>query len=298
MRPGVLVSGASGMVGIALVRYLLDKGYSVVALVREGSVSRLKALVGDPDLSVVPCSMDGYSKLVLKYGDVEFETFYHLAWAGTFGPEREDSELQIRNISSTIDAIRLAHRTGCRTFVGVGSQAEYGIRKDRITEDDPVDPVTGYGIAKYASGKLGKTEAERLGLKFCWARLFSAYGPHGIRQSVLNYTIDSLKAGKSPELGSCTQIWNFVHVDDVASALCSVSRYGKDGKTYNIASATQRRLKDYIEVIHRLLCPDVPIHYDSTKQGYDLIVKPEALMEDTGWKEEVEFDSYFGQVLR
>ena len=294
---GAIVSGASGMVGISLIQYLLKKEYYVVALVRKQSVSKLNSIFNNSNLSIVPCSMDEYSRLNLNYDNVDFESFYHLAWAGTFGLERDDSKLQISNISYTIDAIRLAHKIGCKKFIGVGSQAEYGIRKDMITEADLVNPITGYGIAKYASGKLGLIEAKRLGLEFFWARIFSAYGPYGIQQSVLNYTIASLKAGKSPELGSCTQTWNFINVDDVSSALFYINTYGKCGKTYNIASNTQRSLKDYIEVIHNLINPHIPIIYDSSKQGYNLIVKPKLLMEDTGWKEKIEFDSYFKQIL-
>lgn len=294
---GVIVSGASGMIGISLINYLLKKNLFVVALVRKCSIVKLSSIINSPNLDIISCDMDEYSKLDICYNDILFDTFFHLAWAGTFGLQRNDSKLQLSNITNTMDAIRLAYRAGCKSFVGVGSQAEYGIRNDSITESDPVNPLTGYGIAKYAAGKLGFLEAKKYGMNFYWTRLFSAYGPYGIKQSVLNYVIDSLRNGESPKLGSCNQIWNFIHVDDVSSALYFISRFGISGKNYNIASNKQRKLKDYIEVIHKMIAPDIPILFDSNKQGYNLIVKPTALMDDTGWKENVDFDAFFKKTL-
>lgn len=56
---------------------------------------------------------------------------FHFGWMGTTGAARNDMDLQCRNIAYTIDAVRLAQRFGCKTFIGAGSQAEYG-RTEKI----------------------------------------------------------------------------------------------------------------------------------------------------------------------
>ena len=52
--------------------------------------------------------------------------FYHFGWDGTFGNSRNNMYGQNLNVKYALDAVKAAKATGCHTFVGAGSQAEYG----------------------------------------------------------------------------------------------------------------------------------------------------------------------------
>ena len=71
------------------------------------------------------CDLAGL-KEISKTDDREYDVFYHLAWSGTSGPGRNDVELQDKNVQYALDAVECAKRFGCKKFIGVGSQAEYG----------------------------------------------------------------------------------------------------------------------------------------------------------------------------
>ena len=292
MKKGAIISGATGMVGIALTKYLLKNDYFVLLLIRKKSIKPKSIDVNNKNLMIVDCSLSDYATLQIHENfNVKFESFYHLAWAGTFGPNRDDANLQVKNVEYTLDAIRLAKQFGCKSFVGLGSQAEYGIRQDYISEEDKVNPSTCYGISKYTAGKLGAFEAKKNKIKFNWCRLFSAYGPYGLSQSVLNYVVSSLKNGISPKLGPCQQAWNYIHVDDVACCLFLVAQKGKDGDVYNIASDDQRTLKDYIETIHSQYHSEIEINYsNSCTVSFNLLVKTDKLKNELGFKPKHSFD--------
>lgn len=86
--------------------------------------------------------------------------------------------LQNYNVIYALDAVELAHCCGCRTFVGAGSQAEYGRFEGKLRPDTPAFPENGYGMAKLCAGEMTRIQAHKYGIKHIWARILSVYGPY------------------------------------------------------------------------------------------------------------------------
>ena len=120
----VLVTGATGMVGATLIDQLLKNDIQVTGLVRPSSL-KMDNLSANPNLTVIECDIDNLLSLK-NVLEKDYDTFFHFAWNGTYGESRQDIRLQIQNIKDTMDAVELANITGCKTFVGAGSQAEFG----------------------------------------------------------------------------------------------------------------------------------------------------------------------------
>ena len=96
---------------------------------------------------------------------------------GTTGAARNDMPLQTRNIASALQAAELAAKLGCNTFVGAGSQAEYGRTEQLLSPETPVFPENGYGMAKLCAGQMSRIRCQELGIKHVWVRILSVYGP-------------------------------------------------------------------------------------------------------------------------
>ena len=149
-----VVTGPTGAVGRALLDRLLSEGVEVLAICRPGSL-RSADIPKHPLLTKAAAGLEDYAALAEGTGtvgapwDEPWETFYHLAWEGTTGQERNDTSLQLSNAARTLDAVRLAKRLGCTAFVGAGSQAEYGPFEGRLSPDTPAFPRTGYGVANW-----------------------------------------------------------------------------------------------------------------------------------------------------
>ena len=287
----IIVTGATGCVGSAIVRRALVQGMEVTCIVHEGS-KRLGNLPQDERVKIVECNLSNYNSLNI---DGQHDAFIHMAWEKTFGVSRDDAETQTRNIQYTLDACHLAKRCGCQVFVGAGSQAEYGLQTVDLTPDLPVNPESGYGIAKYAAGKLSAMLCKSLGIRQNWVRILSVYGPNDGENTLISYVIRELKAGRSPELTKCEQTWDYLYADDAGDAILSIAGKGVDGKVYPLGSGNGRKLSEYIEDIRNVINPAIKVKYGAKDyyphQPMHLVADINPLEEDTGWKPQFLFDN-------
>lgn len=285
----IIVTGATGAVGSAVVRQALANNISVTCIVHKGS-KRLGNLPQDERLKITECNLSCYKDLHLEG---QYDAFIHLSWEKTFGPSRDDAEVQVRNIQYTLDACHLAKRCGCKVFVGAGSQAEYGVQAVDLTPSLAVNPESGYGIAKYAAGKLSAMLCKSLGVRQNWVRILSVYGPNDGENTLISYVIRELKAGRSPELTKCEQIWDYLYADDAADAILAIVERGVDGKAYPLGCGQGRRLSEYINDIKNVVNPSIDVNFGAKDyyphQPMHLVANLSELTADTGWTPSLSF---------
>lgn len=285
----IAVTGASGMIGSTLIEAALEKGYEVIAIVRPQS-ARNTNLPVSPDLKTIESDISDIDRLS---GIESCDIFFHLAWRSTSVDGRDDVHVQYDNIGDTLRAVDVANSWGASTFVGVGSQAEYGTTDFKLRGDLPVNPESGYGVAKYAAGKLAKLLCNQLGMKFCWARVLSVYGEKDADHTLIMYLIKTLLDGKVPELTECEQIWDYIYSGDAADALLAIGEHGIEGKTYCIGSGDCRPLKEYVKDVRDEINPDAGMEFGAREyyphQAMMLCADISELTEDTGFMPKYSF---------
>ena len=293
----IVITGATGMIGSALARYAVKNNIEVLCIARKDS-KRLSNLPESKLLKTIYCSISEYPKLEVSCG---YDLFFHLAWDKTFSAFRDDVNAQTENIKYTLDSVQLAKRLGCKKFIGAGSQAEYGIASELLKPQTPVNPQSGYGIAKYAAGKLSRLLCSQLKMEFNWLRILSVYGIHDGENTLISYVINELKARRSPELTKCGQIWDYLFCDDAAKALLAVGERGADGKTYPLGSGINKKLSSYLEIIRDIIDPDIQLQFGKKDyyhhQPMYLCADITELSEDTGWKPVVSFEKGIKHIL-
>lgn len=181
-------------------------------------------------------------------GITDTAVFYHLGWSGTFGEQRNDADMQQKNVEYTLDAVRLAKRLGCVHFIGVGSQAEYGRFDGRLTPDTRTLPENEYGRAKLAAGIRSAELCRGLGLRHSWVRVLSVYGPFDGRNTMIMSVIRGLLSGERVSLTKGEQIWNYLYSGDAARALLMLgaSSLSVQSRTYCLAGEAEGGLREYI----------------------------------------------------
>ena len=178
-----------------------------------------------------------------------YELFFHLAWMAPFGKDRDNLDLQLDNIRAALAAVRFAKALGCSTFIGTGSQAEYGRVEGILSPDTPAFPETGYGITKLCTGQLTRLSCEQLGLRHIWCRVLSVYGPYDRDQTLISYAVIQMMKGEETEFTPCDQMWDYIYSDDAARAILLAGEKGESGKVYMIGSGEVHPLKEYIQKI-------------------------------------------------
>lgn len=294
----IAITGATSMIGVATIKACIEKQISVIAFVRKDSdkISRIKDF---PSIDIVYCDLHEMSTFFSN--NLHSDIFIHLAWAFTDKKGRNNVSMQIKNVKYAIDAVTLAEKLGCKKFIGAGSQAEFGIKNTKLTSDTPADPITAYGIAKYAAGKMTKLECEQRGIQFNWARILSIYGKLDRENNLVKSIIRNARNNCSMPLSSCEQFWDYLYEDDAGRAFVAIAEKGIDKKYYNIASETPRPLKQYVEEIVSIVNPSYnpkygTLHNDSSTPIY-LAADVTELKNDTGWKPLVDFEKGIKNML-
>jgi UDP-glucose 4-epimerase len=289
----VLLTGATGFLGSAVLRKLLaDGSHAVAVLIRPGSdcwriadlLDRVTPLEGTLEtLSVAAPALAAFAP----------EGVVHLAWAGVSNRVRNDPD-QTNNVPSSLQLLRLAHRAGARHWIGLGSQAEYGPHPGPIREDAATRPTTLYGVTKLCCCLLTEQLCAVLGMRFVWLRLFSCYGPGDHPHWMIPNLIRHLLRGERPSLTAGAQQWDYLYVAEAAEAICRAALSPRAAGIYNLGSGNAQPLRTIVERIRDAIDPQLPLGFGEVPYRPDQVMHLQAdierLRQDLGWFPRISLD--------
>ncbi len=246
----IIVSGATSMIGTALIEEAVQRGTEVYALIRPGT-NRVSRLVSFGGVHLIELDL---SKLdAVKNIPEDCDIFYHFAWVGTGKNERNNPAAQEKNIQHTLSAVDLAHRCGCEKFIGAGSQAEYGRVEGIIDSRTRFAPETAYGICKYAAGLLSRNKCEEYGITHIWSRIFSVYGRYDNEGTMIDYAIQQFLKNKEAVFSSGTQMWNYLYEKEAGRMFYLFGEKCRKSTSYIVADKESKPLREYILEIAEML---------------------------------------------
>lgn len=258
-----LVTGAAGHLGAALVRHLTRHNQQVAAIVRPES--DLRRLAGCRNrIGLVYADLTRLDPVAAQIRAFRPEVVFHLAWRGITRAEREDPAQIALNISAGQAIFDLVRDAGCRCWIGIGSQAEYGLTeqdREAVTEDRPAYPITNYGRAKLHLSRLTEQWCEAAGIRYVWLRLFAVYGPHDHEAHVIPYIIRSLLNRRAPSLTSGEQAWDYLYIDDAAAAIHAAALADTATGVFNLGSGDARTIRRIAESIRDAIDPNAALGF-------------------------------------
>lgn len=277
----VLVTGAGGFLGAHVVRALVERGHEVTAVVRS-TTWRLDGVAARTVRADVAAGCDGL------LAETHPAVVCDLAWHGVVNRFHHDPVQVATNLHAHLDLVTAASRAGCRRFVGLGSQAEYGPHSQRIDEQTPTTPVTLYGATKLAVGVIGRQLAASAGMEFVWLRLFSTYGPMDDPAWLVPSVILALLRGRCPELTPGTQKWDYLFVEDAAAAVAEAATTVALDGTFNLGSGQPASVRTIVEAVRDLVDPRLPLAFGTRPFGPNQVMHLEAditkLTAATSWR--------------
>ena len=233
-----LVTGATGMIGGAIVDALLAHGHSVRALVR-------------PAANVDPLLLKGVDLVVGDLGDAEslrqavqgVDAVFHAAAA--LGFRAGAAVMDDVNVGGTERLLAASRAAGVGRFVHISSVAVYGPQEPPIDETTPQHPNDPYGRSKQAA-EAAVRRAYAQGLPTIILRPCIVYGPGDRYFLPTLLQLMRLPIAPLPEGGDL--LIELVYVTDVAeAAILAATRAQAVGQAYNITDGRPTTLRDIIE---------------------------------------------------
>ena len=261
----VLLTGVTGFIGSHVARELLRRGHEVHATVRDGADRRRIA-----DLDALRLHPGGIDTIPVR-PDVAIS----LAWIATPGkyltaPENRDCLEATRRLLASLE---------CRAVVA-GTCFEFDTSLGRLREDSPTKPTTLYAQCK---DEL-RREVERRP-DSAWVRFFYQYGPWEDERRLVPTVIRSLLRGQEARVSPGGQGRDFLHVEDVASAVASVAESGLTG-CVNVGAGEAPTVKELVSTIGALTGRPELVRYGAVPyyEGEPmLIVADNAKLRSSGW---------------
>ena len=289
----VIITGGTSFIGLAVIRKLLLENHRIWAVVRPESPNRGK-LPEDDRVHVVECGMDDMDRLsdMTELKELPEKVFLHMAWDGVGSAGRSDPAIQNKNIENSLKAIKAAEMLSCRRFVFSGSQAEYGIHRDVMTEESECRPVSEYGKAKLLFGREAAKNCREMEYVHC--RIFSVYGPGDHPWSLVSTCMRTFLENGHMELGECTQKWNFLYIDDMAEAIIALLLNKNETQgIYNIAGDDTRVLREFVEEMYAACGRMGSFSYGKRQPNAEgpasLVPDIDRIKRTTGWKPRTAF---------
>lgn len=242
----ILLTGATGFVGMHIFKALRKLNEQVVTVVRTGKESlfqtqpNVRRIISSPD--IFQESADWWAKQCN-----EIDIVIHAAWYAEPGKYLQS----LKNMDCLIGSLNLAKgatMAGVKRFVGVGTCFEYDVSAGVLSRNTPLNPLTPYAGTK-AALYMGLSQwLLEQSVDFAWCRLFYLYGEGEDERRLVPYLHKCLAKSEVVELTSGNQIRDFLDVAEAGRMVAEVALGAQNGPV-NVCSGmpiTVRQLTEQI----------------------------------------------------
>jgi len=230
----ILVTGASGFIGSQLVKKLADSNHSVTVLKHKQNVDIPSTQVIEADLSESSFSTQ----------DNNYDVVFHLAAATPM--EKNKKLVKKINYDGTVNLFNsINDKTKSLVYIsGLGVFGEPG--DETVTENSPLNPNTEYSKMRLDAQKFLETNCKKNSIPFTVVYLGEVYGNGGwfTTQIIPRIKKNSFKMPKGGEYYR-----NFVHVDDVVTALIAIVEKNVTNDSFIITDSNPVLFKEFINHI-------------------------------------------------
>ncbi len=236
----VLISGASGPIGAALVSSFEQTGVEVVRLVR-GPARNAGQVSWDPMGDFAPEVVSGFRAVIHLAGE-------SVVGRWTAAKKKAIRESRMRGTRSVASALVQAESKP-QVFVCASAIGFYGDRTDEILDEES---ASGLGFLPEVCREW--EEASRVsaeaGIRTVNIRIGLVLSAHG---GALPKMLPAFKLGLGGRLGSGKQWWSWIHVDDIVGAVHHAMQTGSLSGPVNLVSPNPVRNEEFTKVLASVL---------------------------------------------
>lgn len=251
----ILITGASGFIGSAIVNKALDLGMEVWAAVRHSSS---KQYLQDKRINFIELDLSSAQQMTQALSKLRFDYVVHAAGLTKALRQSDFFSVNTEGTKHFVEALKNSNQE-LQRFVYMSSLSVFGAIKEQmpyqpIKETDTPRPNTAYGKSKWEAEKfLDGLEEAGYDLPYVILRPTGVYGP---REHDYYMMAKSIKEHVDFAAGWTRQDITFVYVDDVVQAVFLALDHGKKGRKYFLSDGNVYQSSTFSNLIHQELgCP-------------------------------------------
>ena len=236
----VLISGATGLIGSALVPELEARGHAVTRLSR--SRSGANTISWDPSAGTIDGDLEGTEAVVHLAGESIAQ--------GRWSPDKKrrilDSRIQgTRLLAEGIAALP----TPPKVMVSASAVGYYGDRGDGILTEESASGAD-FLARVCREWEAAAEPARRAGIRVVHPRLGIVLSPEG---GALGTTLPIFKLGGGGKIGSGRQWWSWVALDDVVGSIVHALTDDSVEGPVNVGAPNPMTNAEYTTVLGKVL---------------------------------------------
>jgi GDP-4-dehydro-6-deoxy-D-mannose reductase len=308
----VLITGITGFAGSHLAEFCLARPeVEVVGTYRWRS--RRENIEHLKDLELIETDLLDAASVHKTLARTKPDFIFHLA-AQSFVPTSWSAPTATinTNVGSQVNLFEAMIALGLTEtrFLVVGSSEEYGLvlpGETPITEDNPLRPLSPYGVSKVAQDLLGFQYFRSYGLRTIRTRAFNHGGPRRgevLLPSDFAKQIAEIEKGLRPpvvEVGTLDSIRDFTDVRDIVRAYWLALEKGEPGEVYNIGSGNDPTMQTILDSLLSLSDSKIQVKVVESKiRPSDvkvLISDSTKFRSATGWEPQIPLETMLADTL-
>ena len=214
-----IVTGGAGFVGSHLVKLLVKKGHEITVIdnLHTGKMENLQEVIEKIEFQNI--DIQNYDFMEKELRDID-GIFHQAALTVVQDSFKMPDRYHSVNVKGTENIFKIAEKNNFKV-VYASSSSVYGHQNVvPILENFDKKPINPYGKTKLDDEELAEKYGKQ-GVKIIGLRYFNIFGKGQTLEyaGVITKFLDRIKDRKSPIIfGTGSQIRDFVHVEDIASA--------------------------------------------------------------------------------
>lgn len=257
MPKTILVTGACGWLGSAIVTALLERGDRVVAVDLAVTPPMAALAAQNPRLVAAAVDLGEWHQVVRAFEAHRPDAVIHAA-AIVGVIQAADIPLKALhvNVAGAVNLFEAMRLTGVKRVVHISTEETYGdFQAPVIDEDHPQKPLSVYGLTKLAAEHYGRVYSRDHGLECINVRTCWVYGPHLPRLRMPRTFIEAALRGEpyhQPDGGNLAVDQVYI-ADTVAGVLLALDKPQHRFDAYNIATGVAPTLRDTADAVNRTI---------------------------------------------
>jgi nucleoside-diphosphate-sugar epimerase/glycosyltransferase involved in cell wall biosynthesis len=286
----ILVTGAGGFIGAALLKALLSVRSDVYGVARKQNWR----LLGVAPMQVKLLNLENSSELSKCLNEIKPRTIFNLSAHGAYPDQNNFESITRINLNSTKWLADWCALNQCG-LVHAGTSSEYGTNCTAPSEVDNCRPNSAYAVTKLAATQMLELLCESSNLSATVLRLYSVYGPMEEPKRLIPTLIRLGLRGELPPFSPKEVTRDFVYIDDVINAfiVSAVSQRGVPGfRVFNICSGEAVSMEQVASVTRTLFGIEEEPSFGPALRQWDLTKwygNPSHAKEQMNWHSQTEF---------